>query len=347
MPARPRIEAVSTSVPPRSFTQADLLARFGVTDPRIAGVFLQSHIEKRHLFLEAAEGAPFPVESQGALLARHRAGVFSLAPAAVQSAVNGAGLRRGEIDALCVVTSTGFLVPGLASLLAAHLGLREDVARTDVVGMGCNAGLNGLAVSANWAAAHPGRAALLVCAEICSAAYLFDDTLRTAVVNSLFGDGLAAAIVRAGEGAGPEILDFESHLVPSAADAMRFDWDDAHAKFSFFLDRDIPYVVGAHAERPVDRLLARNQVRRRDVAHWIIHSGGKKVIDAVQYNLGLTAHDVRHTDSVLLDFGNVSSASFLFSYERLLGEGVVRAGDLGVMITMGPGMTIETALVRW
>ena len=88
---------------------------------------------------------------------------------------------------------------------------------------------------------------------------------------------------------------------------MRYDWDDAQHKFSFFLDPDIPYVVGAHAGLVVDRLLTRVGLRRSDIAHWLVHSGGKKVIDAVRVNLGLTRHDVRHTIGVLRDYGNLSN----------------------------------------
>ena len=194
----------------------------------------------------------------------------------------------------------------------------------------------------------------MVCAEACSAAYVIDGSMRTAVVNSLFGDGAAAiALVAPADGdaaaepAGPRILSFASHLITDAMGAMRYDWDDDQHKFSFYLDPDIPYVVGAHAERVVDRLLGEHHLRRSDIRHWLVHSGGKKVIDAVRVNLGLSRHDVRHTIGVLRDHGNLSSGSFLFSYRRLIEEGVVRRGDHGVMMTMGPGSTIETALVQW
>ncbi|MCW6009504.1 hypothetical protein K1W54_33920, partial [Micromonospora sp. CPCC 205371] len=145
----------------------------------------------------------------------------------------------------------------------------------------------------------------------------------------------------------PRLLSFASHIITDAFDAMRYDWDDAQHKFSFFLDPDIPYVVGANAEQVVDRLLSRAGLRRRDVKHWLVHSGGKKVIDAVRVNLGLTRHDVRHTIGVLRDYGNLSSGSFLFSYERLIQERVAAPGDYGVLMSMGPGSTIETALVQW
>ena len=128
---------------------------------------------------------------------------------------------------------------------------------------------------------------------------------------------------------------------------MRYDWDEEHHKFSFFIDRDIPYIIGANAEKIVDELLNHTPYSRKNIAHWIVHSGGKKVIDAVRINLGLTRHDLRFTTSVLNDYGNLSSGSFLFSYERLLSEAKINVGDIGVMMTMGPGSTIETALIKW
>jgi predicted naringenin-chalcone synthase len=220
--------------------------------------------------------------------------------------------------------------------------------------MGCNAGLNGLTAIDAWTRANPGKLAVMVCAEICSAAYVIDETMQTSVVNSLFGDGASAAAMIAvpdssasGKALAPTVVGFASAVVSDALDAMKYTWDEAQNKFSFTLAQDVPYVVGAHAEEVIDRLLRPAGLRRHQIAHWVIHSGGKKVIDAVKINLGLTTHDVRHTISVLNDYGNVSSGSFLFSYERLLEEGKVERGDYGVMMTMGPGTTIETALLRW
>jgi predicted naringenin-chalcone synthase len=273
---------------------------------------------------------------------------------AIDACLKDAGASLSDIDHLCCVTSTGFLTPGLSALLIREMGIASGCSRIDVVGMGCNAGLNALGVAASWAAAHPGQLAVLLCSEACSAAYAFDSTLRTAVVNSLFGDGAAAVALIAGRGEnpepaaeGPRILSFASHIVTDAIGAMRYDWDRAQSKFSFFLDPDIPYVVGAHAELVVGRLLSETGLRRSDISHWLVHSGGKKVIDAVRINLGLTRDDVRHTTSVLRDYGNLSSASVLFSYQRLLGEDVVKPGDYGVLMTMGPGSTLETALIQW
>jgi predicted naringenin-chalcone synthase len=350
-----RILGVGTAVTDQSYSQQELLDLFGIADPKVCSVFGNSAIQRRYLTVppRTADGA-FVDEQQGALLQKHKKLAVGMGTRAVRASLADAGITLATVDYLCCVTSTGFLTPGLTALLIRELGIDPSCHRVDVVGMGCNGGLNALNATASWAKANPGRVAVMVCAEACSAAYVMDSTMRTAVVNSLFGDGAAAiALMAPASGevaaapAGPRILSFASHIVTDAFDAMRYDWDDAQHKFSFFLDPNIPYVVGAHAELVVDRLLSAASLRRGSVEHWLVHAGGKKVIDAVRINLRLTRHDVRHTIGVLRDYGNLSSGSFLFSYERLRRERVVAPGDYGVLMTMGPGSTIETALVQW
>jgi 3,5-dihydroxyphenylacetyl-CoA synthase len=360
-----RITGVGTAVSAESYSQEELLEIFRITDPKVRSVFLNSAIKRRHLSLPAlGEDGARVQEGQEDLLAKHKALAVSMGARAIDACLKDAGAGLSDIGHLCCVTSTGFLTPGLSALLIREMGISPACGRVDIVGMGCNAGLNALGVTAAWSAAHPGELAILLCSEACSAAYVFDSTMRTAVVNSLFGDGAAAIALVSGDlaasapsaapaapaasaTAGPRILSFASHIITDALEAMRYDWDGAAGKFSFFLDPAIPYVVGAHAELVVGRLLSDIGLRRSDISHWLVHSGGKKVIDAVRVNLGLTRHDVRHTTGVLRDYGNLSSGSFLFSYERLAREGVARPGDYGVLMTMGPGSTIETAVVQW
>jgi polyketide synthase Type III len=346
----PRIVGIGTAVPSTSYSQQELLDIFGIADARVRSVFLNGFIEHRFLTLppEMANGAR-RIESEGDLLKKHATEGVEIGTGALRQCVTDCEAVLADIGFLCCVTSTGFLTPGFSALLIKELGLGNDTVRLDVVGMGCNAGLTALNAVGAWATAHPGQLAVMVCIEACSAAYVFDGTMRTAVVNSLFGDGAAAvAVVAGGEGSpGPVIERFTSRLIPEAITAMRYDWDDAQSKFSFYLDPDIPYVIGANVEPAVTKLLRGTGLRRSDISHWIIHSGGKKVIDSILINLGLSRYDVRHTTSVLRDFGNLSSGSFLFSYQRLLAEGSVRHGDYGVLMTMGPGSTIETALVRY
>ncbi|MGW6576682.1 3,5-dihydroxyphenylacetyl-CoA synthase DpgA [Streptomyces sp. NPDC054945] len=360
-PGAARISGVATATTEHSYTQREVLDLFAIADPKVRSVFLNSAIERRFLTLPPrdADGA-LRSEVQGELLAKHKRLALDMGGRAVRAALDNVGLDVTDVDYLCCTTTTGFLTPGLSAHLIRDLGIPTRASRVDVVGMGCNAGLNALNATASWAVANPGKVAVLLCTEACSAAYLIDGTLRTAVVNSLFGDGAAAIVLMAdapdtsyapadvpAAPGGPRILGFASHLITEAIGAMRYDWDDEQGKFSFYLDPQVPYVVGANAEQVVDRLLNGSGLRRSEIRHWLVHSGGKKVIDAVRVNLGLTRHDVRHTTGVLRDYGNLSSGSFLFSYERLLREGAVQAGDYGVLMTMGPGSTIETALVQW
>jgi polyketide synthase Type III len=349
------ITGVGTAVSGRSYSQQEVLDLFQITDPKISSIFLNSAIKRRYLSLPplGSDGARL-AESQGELLRKHKEVAVDMGARALNACLENAGAELSDIGCLCCVTSTGFLTPGLSALLVRELGIPPQCRRADIVGMGCNAGLNALGMTAGWSVAHPGQLAVVMCAEACSAAYVFDSTIRTAVVNSLFGDGAAAVAMVAGPDSaavfgspGPRILSFASHIIAESIDAMRYDWDNAQGKFSFYLDPGIPYVVGAHAELVVDRLLAGTGLRRSDIRHWLVHSGGKKVIDAVRVNLGLTRHDVRHTTGVLADYGNLSSGSFLFSYERLTSENVAQPGDYGVLMTMGPGSTIETALIQW
>ena len=346
----PHLRSVATSFPPTWYTQSEVLERFQITDPKVASLFTGGGIDGRALCLPNVEDQGFTEETQAQLLQKHREMGIRLAADAITAAVGEAGFALEDVGYLCCVTSTGFMAPGLSAYIIKELDLPRTCGRLDVVGMGCNAGLNGLAPVTAWSAQHPEEVAVLICVEVCSAAYVLDDTMRSAIVNSLFGDGAAAAVVYRGERmapTGPRLVDFSSLLITESISAMRFDWDEDKAKFSFYVAKETPYDVGANIERAVGRLLQRSGLRQSDVDHWVIHSGGKKVIDSITYNLGLTTHDLRHTRSVLRQFGNVSSASFLVSYKELVEEDAAREGDIGVFVTMGPGSTIETALVVW
>jgi 3,5-dihydroxyphenylacetyl-CoA synthase len=316
------------------------------------------HIQKRHLYLPAADSGTgrLLTESPADLHAKFRTGALEIGSRAIRTALAAASLSAADVGYLLCVTSSGFMVPGLSSLFSRELGFDPRLLRADIVGMGCNAGLNGLNPLVQWVRAHPGQVALLVCCEINSAMYVLDETVRTGIVNSLFGDGAAAAVLASYTGDGslplpsgpvPCVTDFESYCIPEQWAAMRFDWNADAGKWSFYLDRDLPHVIGANVRTPLERLLHRNGLDFSAIRHWVLHTGGGAVIDSVKLGLGLAEHDVRHTRSVLRDYGNISSGSFLVSLERLLAEGSAAPGDLGVMVTMGPGAQIEAALLEF
>lgn len=362
----PRAIAIGTETPPQKYTQSEILALFGIRNQKIDKIFSNSHIKSRHLCLpEPNPDGTMPEESQAELLQKHQRVALDIGQSAIKKALSKAGLTPRDIDYIAVVSTTGLLCPSLTALYIKALEMRSDIQRIDIVGMGCNGGLNGLQAVVNFCQIHQEAIGLLLCVEICSAMYVMDETINSAVVNSLFGDGAAAAVISAkpfasipiscpplphphgelasgAERPSPKILGFSSQIVPEAIDAIRLDFQET--KYSLSLDKQIPYLLGLHVRTPVNNLLERFGRKRRDIEHWVIHSGGRKVIDALKYSLNITERDLRHTTDVLQNYGNLSSASFLFSYEKLLEEGVARSGDSVVMITMGPGATIECCL---
>ena len=347
-----RIIGVGTATQKTFYSQHEVLEIFKIKDRRIRGVFLNGTIRQRslNLPLEEQNGIKL-IETQGELLKKHRDDSLDMGVRALSSCLEQINTSPDKVQYLCCVTSTGLLTPGVSALISNKLKLRTDCARLDIVGMGCNAGLNALNAVSSWTLANPGKLAILLCVEVCSAAYVFEDSIETAVVNSLFGDGAAAIAVIAntapllqGDAA---VLKFTSCLIPDTIDLMRFNWNDDHGKYSFFLDPKVPYMIGEYSEKIINLLLEGTDLRRSDITHWIVHSGGKKVIDSIKVNLGLSTYDLRHTLGILCDYGNLSSGSFLFSFERLRKENIIKSGDIGVLMTMGPGSTIETALIRW
>lgn len=346
----PRVLGVGTANPGTRYNQEDIAELFGKTSPRIMKLFKNSHIKSRYLYLpKCGEDGMIKQENSDELRKKHLHGALEMGEAAIQRCLGEQNIRVTDVDSLTCVSSTGFLCPGISAHITKRLGFRNDVRRVDILGMGCSAGMNGLQCTTSYARSNPGKKALMLAVEVCSAAYFVDESVSTAIVNSLFGDGAAAMLLEAQVGGdqvgGPQIVDFESETVVENIDALRYDL--VNGMLSFYLDRDIPYVIGTNVHKPVERLLARHNLKRRQIRHWIIHSGGKKVIDSIKYNINLTTHDLRHTLDVLEEYGNMSSCSFMFSYDRLCKEGDIQKGDMGITIAMGPGVSIETALLRW
>lgn len=346
----PRLLSISTANPGYSYPQGKVVKMFNIQDEKIARIYNNSHIKSRNLcFPDASEDGVIPDETSMELWEKHRQNGIETGIRAIELALKNAGLTPQDIDYIACVTSTGFLCPGLSAHFIKALGFRQNVHRIDIVGMGCNAGLNGMQPVVNYCKQNPDGYGLLICTEICSAAYVNESSIGTAIVNSLFGDGAAAAVFGSKKefepGMGAEIMGFESHIIPDHIDAMRFDYNGD--KFAFYLDRQIPYVLGNNIEKPVKALLDKFGLKIRDIDHWVVHSGGRKVIDSIKYNLNISSHAVRHTEEVLSDYGNLSSGAFLFSHKRLIDENVAQKGDLIFMITMGPGTTIECCIGKF
>jgi predicted naringenin-chalcone synthase len=196
--------------------------------------------------------------------------------------------------------------------------------------------------------ANPSRQALMLAVEICSACYYVDNTLETVVGNAICGDGAAAFLVGASQQANrsyPQIIDFETFIDTEQIDEVGLQHRDG--KLRIVLGAAIQYLAGPIIETALQQLLQRHGLSRSHINFWVVHPGGRRVIDNVQKHFGMTDTQLRFSRSVLRNYGNMSSPTVMFVLDEVIRTGDPRRGDWGVMIALGPGMAAEIALLRW
>jgi predicted naringenin-chalcone synthase len=228
------------------------------------------------------------------------------------------------------------------------MGFRRDIQRTAIVGLGCAAALPGLQRACDFVLAHPSRTVLMLAVEICSACYFVDNTMDTVIGNAICADGAAAFVINGGSPRTrfqPAVLDFESFVDTEQIDKVGFQHSDG--KLRVVLANVVHGLAGVMIERAVDALLDRNGLSRADIRFWIMHPGGRKVIDTVQKQLGCTDEQLRFSRNVLRNFGNMSSPTVMFVAEEVVRSGDPQPGDLAIMAALGPGMAAEAALLQW
>jgi predicted naringenin-chalcone synthase len=338
----PRILAVGTAVPSVSFDQATLATIFGYADPLRRSFFMRSDIERRHFFVDPAQARPD--EDVDQLAGRFAEGSVTLGARAVRACLDRTDLDVSRVDFLATTTCTGRLCPSLDAHLIRRLGFREDIQRVHVGDTGCASGVVALQQAHNYLRAFPGRHALAVAVEICSATYTVDDSPETAVANAIFADG-AGAVLLGTDGDGPAVVAHRTLIRSEHLDQMGFTFPGGRHRVR--LSKEIRRIAPAMMQEVAARLLKDHELEREDVRFWILHSAGRRVIERAQSALGLADEDLRFSRTVLREFGNMSSATVLFVLDQVLRTGGPQPGDWGVMIALGPGFAAEGALLRW
>ncbi|MEU9135116.1 3-oxoacyl-[acyl-carrier-protein] synthase III C-terminal domain-containing protein [Streptomyces sp. NPDC048404] len=269
---------------------------------------------------------------------------------AVREALRLAGLSAADVDLLVFTSVTGIAAPSVDARLAGRLGLRPDVRRLPMFGLGCAGGAAGLSRMHDYLLGRPEEVAVLLSVELCSLTFQRDDaSLANLVATGLFGDGAAAVVARGsrrtGEAAGPTIVDTRSRLYPDTGRIL--GWDIKDSGFQVVLDPEIPEVVRRHLGDDVRGFLDDHGLKTKDVSAWVCHPGGPQILEAVGDALDLPdgALDVswRH----LADVGNLSSSSVLHVLRDTLATRRPPAGTPGVLLAMGPGFACELVLLRW
>jgi alkylresorcinol/alkylpyrone synthase len=359
--AAPAILAVATALPPNVIEQESiatlLKALWGEKydqSRRWRSTFEQIQrsvrIDRRYLALPVGE---YPaLDSFAKTNAAWAREAPELGAAAVRSALAAAGLTARDVDRLFFITGTGIATPSLDARIVNRLGMRPDIRRTPIFGLGCAGGVAGVIRAADVLRGFPDQVAMVVSAELCSLTLQrTDDSVANIIGSALFGDGAAAVLLggarmaNRGTGLIPRVIATRSVFYPDSERMM--GWEVVDSGFKIVLSPAIPDLVREHLGGDVDAMLSGAGLTRRAISHWIAHTGGNRVLEAISTALDLPAGALDRSWRLLAATGNLSSASVLFVLGDLLDARAARPGDYGVMLAMGPGFCAELALLRW
>jgi alkylresorcinol/alkylpyrone synthase len=347
------ITGLGTATPPHRYSQQECWttlknsARFADMSLRARAIMKkvltgENGIATRHLALDQLDHA-FET-TPDALHARFNANAPTLATQAAERALVSSKTSPREIDAILISTCTGYLCPGLTSYTSERLGLRPDALALDLVGQGCGAALPNLQTAQALVASGQYGRVLSICVEVCSAAFYLDDDAGVLISACLFGDGAAAAVLSptAGDGRRVKWKSGSSLLKPADRDALRFE--QKNGMLRNILTPQVPALAAQHCETVFADTLARSQVARSQISGWVFHTGGRDVLLALREKFQLSGHDLRHSEAVLREHGNMSSPSVLFVLQAALAENA--PGGLWWMSSFGAGFTCHGALLE-
>lgn len=329
---------LATAVPPHQLDQSEvaIVARRIYVDsfaryPKLADVFVNAGIEQRYSVRPIEwyqEPHDWTERTQTYL-----DGASALFVQAARTALERAGVAAQDVDAIVTVSSTGIATPSLEARVAGEMGFRPSAMRVPVFGLGCAGGVSGLSLGARLARAEPGEIVLVVVVELCTLAFRNDRSTKADVISSaLFGDGAAAAVLRAERDDAPlQIGAAAEHTWPNTLDIM--GWSIDPIGFGVVLSRSLPRFVKQRLAAPARRFVKAARIK---APQFVCHPGGAKVLDAIETALDLQKGTLRDEREVLRCHGNMSAPSVLFVLERALKRGL---RGTAVLSALGPGFT--------
>ena len=353
------IAAVRGALPGHRHSQAEVTAALATVvlgtqladrRPLLDRLHASAGVRTRHLVLPLADYADLggfgPAND---LFIDHG---LALAERAITDALAAAGLNAADIDLLLSTSVTGIAVPSLDARLVTPLGLRPDVKRLPVFGLGCVGGAAGIARAHDYLKGDPDGVAVVLSVELCSLTFQRDDaSTANLVASALFGDGAAAAVLVGERRAaamgltGPRVRATRSRMYPDTERVM--GWDVGGSGFRIVLAATVADVVEKYLRDDVDAFLAGHGLVVADVGTWVAHPGGPKVIDAIVRALELDPAALDVTRRSLAAIGNLSSSSVLHVLQDTLAQQLPEPGTPGVLMAMGPGFCAELVLLEW
>jgi alkylresorcinol/alkylpyrone synthase len=352
-----KIAAVGKALPPHYYDQETLLA--ALRERWADRYYNLDRLERLHQnVLVGGRHLALPIEEYANLTTWGKANdawirvAQEVGGAAVLDALGRAGLSPADVDALIFVTVTGVATPSIDARLMNRLGLPPRVKRMPIFGLGCVAGAAGIARAADYVRGYPDQVAVLLSVELCSLTLQPEDlSIPNLIASGLFGDGAAAVVVvgdQRGDDrpvSGPRIVATRSVFYPDSERVM--GWDISETGFKIVLSGDVPVVAREKLRPDVDAFLADQGLTRADIASWVCHPGGPKVLEAMQESLELPEGALDVTWRSLREVGNLSSTSVLLVLEETLEHHRPPPGSWGMLLAMGPGFCSELVLLRW
>ncbi len=349
----PCIAGIATTVPRFCYGQSEardfarhMFSESSLNVDRLLPIFLNTAIAQRHFCMPAEwYRTDHSFHDKNRLYLEH---ALALSEKVMRALCEEQRLAPEEIDHLFFVSTTGLATPSLDAHLFNRLKMKPALRRTPIWGLGCAGGISGLARAADWLKAYPAKKAVVIALELCSLTFIRNDLSKgNFVATSLFADGAAAALL-VGDHCAPthargfELLASEAITWPDSLDVM--GWEIAAPGLKVLFSRDIPTIVLESARPSILNFLAEQKIALNDVAMFLSHPGGAKVIAAYCEALALPEVKTKYMWNVLRNYGNMSSATVLFVLEEYLRSADYRRGDLVLSTTLGPGFSSEMIL---
>lgn len=349
----PRILSVGSALPPHVLRQDQASAGFArilAKNPDLLPgleLFRTSGVQERHFAFPPdyyASGKTF--DERNADFVEQGT---ELAAKAAEDALRRSGAKPDQIEAVFLVTSTGVAMPGIDAFLVPRLGLRRDVRRLPLFGLGCAGGAAALARAAEYLKGHPRHRAAVVSVELSGQVFGSGSLTPADVANAAsFGDGAAAAVVAGDEvqgTPGPRIMGARSVLLDGPEDLMGglFTSDGFRpAPAEGYLD-----FLSGEVGRAMEDFILSWALQRGRIRHWILPPGGEDVLEVYREEFGIGDASLEPLRASMAKRGDLASASVLFVLGDLLAAGRARPGDKGLLLAVGPGPSAEFLLLGW
>lgn len=351
----PKIHAVTRTLPEHFTPQEEMTAYFKKSAwssrfynlARLEALHQNVEVKSRYLAVPLRE-----LDQLDSFAKRNNAYIrcaTDIGERAIREALSRAELTPRDIDHIFFVSVTGLATPSIDARLVNRLGMRPDVKRTPIWGLGCVAGAAGIARAADYLRGFPDQTVVLLAVELCLLTYQADDVSVANIISTgLFGDGASAVILRGGHiarGTGPRVVATRSCFYANTEHIM--GWEIVDTGFKIVLSPDVPRMVQNHFGGDVDEFLSAHGLDRAKIEHWLLHTGGPKVLQSFVSALDLPEHALDRTRRSLAEVGNLSSASVLFVLADLLDSADPRPGDRALLAAMGPAFCSELVLLQW